>query len=118
VTRGGDKLAIPDFTGGHPADKEQSGTYYHVTENANRDEMYQDFSIVYGTDSSISVGLLAEPLGAARMHAEATLRKLLQLTDDQICALDVSVMVPASVSDVYAAEDVGLSFCPGAVKLP
>ncbi len=117
-TRGGDTLSIPDITTGHPAITEQSGTYYYVTQNANGDEMNQDFGILYGTDSSIAVGLLAEPLGASRLHAETALRKLLQLPDSQICALNVTVMVPPSVSDVYAGTNVGLSFCPNAVTLP
>jgi hypothetical protein len=117
-TRAGDMLSVPDFTTGHPSDKESNGTYYDVTQDSSGNELNPDFSIVYGTDSSVSIGLLAEPLSQARLHAEAMLRKLIPLTDAQLCALDVSVMVPASVSDVYAGTDVGLSFCPGAVKLP
>ncbi len=117
-TRGGQVLSVPDFTSGHPSINEQSGTYYYVTQDENGNQEASDFSIVYGGDSSVSIGLLAEPLGAARAHAEAKLRQLIPATNDQLCSLDVSVMVPPSVSDNYAGDDLGLSFCPNAIVLP
>ncbi|KND50806.1 MAG: hypothetical protein AB202_00160 [Parcubacteria bacterium C7867-007] len=116
--RDGEIRTVPDFTKDHPSIEQTSGTYYYVTQNEQNEEMYPDFSIVYGSDSSLSIGIFAEPLGASRLHAEQVLKKLLGLSNSELCKLDVAVMVPVDVSETYAARDLGLSFCPGAVKLP
>lgn len=81
------------------------------------------FAITYyppDADSSaeISVSLLKEPIGEARREAETALRERFGLSDDQFCKLSVGVYTLLSVNEQYAATDLGLSFCPGAVPLP
>jgi len=118
VTTDGTSISIPDITANHPADTEVSGTYYHVTENQNHDQLYPNFNIVYGTDSTFSIGLSSEPLGQARLAAENKLRELTGLTNAQLCKMSVTVMTIPSVNETYAGQELGLSFCPGATKLP
>jgi hypothetical protein len=117
-TTTGNVFTVPNFTQGHPVASEPNGSYYYVTEDAEGNDMVSDYSIVYGTDSSVSIGLLAEPIGEARRHAEAQLRKLIPVTDQELCSLYITVMVAPDVNEDYSATNLGLSFCPGAVKLP
>ncbi len=117
-TTDGTTIQIPDFTNGHPSMTQPSGTYYYVTEDQDQNYQYTDFNIVYGNDSTFAIGLLAEPLGAARLHAEDKLRTLTGLSGDQLCKLNVTVMASPRVNDTYAGVNLGLSFCPGATALP
>lgn len=118
VSGTGQVYTIPNFTDNHPSYEQPTGTFYYVTASPDSVEEDGRFSIVYGTDSSISVGLLAEPLGEVRRAAEAKLRSLIPLSNTELCTLNVSVAAPISVSETYAATELGLSFCPGSVQLP
>lgn len=118
-TADGEAYEVPDPTNGRPADSQPSGTYYHVTQDPARQEEDTRFGIVYGTDSSIAVGLFAEPLREARLAAEQKLRVVFPgVPDDGLCRMSVTVMVPPSVNYLYAAQNLGLSFCANAVVLP
>lgn len=80
---------------------------------------YQILFFTSGAENRILVSLLAEPLGETRQKAEAELRAALMLSDADICALaTLEVWTLPSVSETYAGEDLGLSFCPGSVLLP
>ena len=94
------------------------GTYYQLTDNQEVQGDQAQFEIVYGTDSSIKIGLIKEPLKDSRLAAEAKLRSLFPLSNQDLCKLDVFVSVPAMVNDTFAGGNLGLSFCSGAVKLP
>jgi hypothetical protein len=109
---------IPDYTQGHPSFDEAGETYYTVTEDTAQQEESDAYSIVIGSDSTISIGLTAEPLGKARADAEARLRELVPLSNAELCTLTVTVMASPRVNETYAGVDLGLSFCPGAVQLP
>ncbi len=77
------------------------------------------YSILYYPNTTgFLVSLLAEPLGASRLAAEKELKAKLGLSTTQICELQVQVFTSISVNETYAGQDLGLSFCPGAVKLP
>lgn len=117
-TKSGEQTSVPDFTSSKQSFPIGRETYYFITNN--QETMGEDaaFDIVYGTDSSISIGLFKEPLGATRLEAESALRQLLKLPTESICALYVSVAVPNSVNQFYAGKNLGLSFCPGATALP
>lgn len=117
-TTSGTTISVPDFTANHQVIQENNGSYYYLTQDAQGNSQATDYSIVYGTDSSLSIGLLAEPLSQARLHAEAALRKLIPVSNSELCALSFTVMVPQNVNDQYAGQNLGLSFCPGAVQLP
>lgn len=78
-----------------------------------------DFDILYYPDqSAFSITLLKEPLGQTRLAAEQALRAALKLKDAQLCKLSADVGTIGSVNQAYAGRNLGLSFCPGSVKLP
>lgn len=71
----------------------------------------------YVPDGSITISLLSEPLSNARANAEAEIRSLLGLSDDDICTLDIRVTVPLSVNEALSGRNLGLGFCPFAADL-
>jgi hypothetical protein len=82
----------------------------------NESNAYQIF--YFDTDRSINISLLSEPLGSVRLIAEEQLMKRLGLSKEVLCSLHINVGTPGFVSAVYAGQNLGLSFCPGSVKLP
>ena len=64
-----------------------------------------------------SIALLQEPIGAVRQQAEQYLIQQLGITESQMCLLNYSVSVPVRVSQLYAGQSLGFSFCPGATPL-
>jgi hypothetical protein len=79
-----------------------------------------DFTIVYySKEHAFVIGLGEEPLGEVRMRAEKYLQQTLGLTNDQMCKLNYSVGTTVYVNATYGTMDnLGFSFCPGAVVLP
>lgn len=76
-------------------------------------------SITYAEfDNSYAIALYTFPLSSARIAAENELRSILQIDDASICRLSITVAVPMGVSETYAGQNLGLSFCPGSVQLP
>jgi cytoskeletal protein RodZ len=77
------------------------------------------FSAKNGGTEEFLISILSEPIGANRLAAEKELQQKTGLTNDQMCQLsDVEVYVDSGVNDSYAGRNLGLSFCPGATKLP
>jgi hypothetical protein len=117
----GGSVAVPAFTTGRASIYEGNQTYYDLSHpgSAYGDENDQ-FDILYGANQSyFLITLLTEPLGAARLAAEASLRSTLQLPDAELCKLNLTVGVPYGVNHMYSTyQNLGLSFCPGAVALP
>jgi len=78
-----------------------------------------DFAIEYFPQGqAFVIGLSTEPLGQVREEAQAFLMKDLGITEAQMCGLNYSVLTADSVNQQYAGENLGFSFCPGAVQLP
>ena len=75
-------------------------------------------AIEYGTDNSISIGLAKKPLRVTRLKAEKALRTFFPLSDADLCSLNITVVTPGKFDAKYGSENLGLSFCPGAVRLP
>ncbi len=76
------------------------------------------YNLAYNTtDSSFTIGLLSEPLAAARTAAEAGLLQTLGISQADACRLNVAVYVPGSIDGDHAGINLGLSFCPGAIGL-
>jgi hypothetical protein len=107
-----------------PANK---GTYYLAGSSGacNKDGTCpsagnpSDFTILYYPDQqSFNIGLTSEPLGQARKDAEQYLSKTLGITQQQMCNLNYSIGTTVYVNAQYAGENLGFSFCPGAVALP
>lgn len=79
----------------------------------------KDFSILYDSvTKSFVVSINTEPLGAVRKNAEQYLMNALGLTESDMCRLEYSVMTTSYVNATYGGENLGFSFCPGAIKLP
>ncbi len=114
----GSTYPVPDFRQGKKADTLPAGTYYHLTDNQTTQGPEAQFEIQYGTDNSITIVLLKEPLKAARLAAENSLRTFFPLPDEALCKLDVFVSVPASVNETFAGNNLGLSFCQSGTRLP
>lgn len=70
------------------------------------------------TDDSFVITLMSKPLAASRVVAESELREMLHIDEGAMCALRYGVYVPGAVSETYAGQNLGFSFCPGAVALP
>lgn len=114
----GETYRVPSFPKDTLHYELPSGTYYQLTRNIETQGADAQFDIQYGTDNSIQIVLVKEPLKDARLAAEASLRTFFPLANDQLCALNIDVGVPVKVNDVFSGKNLGLSFCPGAVKLP
>ncbi len=119
VLSDGSKVAVPDFTKIDQPAWADPVSGYRVAGSE-----YSTFLITYvppaqnGGKARVLVTLLAEPLGATRIAAEDALRTTLKLSNPVLCALDTYVSAGPGLSDTYGTDPVGLSFCPGAVKLP
>ena len=120
TSKTGQIITVPDFTYTHPSlEVEQSGiTYVYVTQDDDLKEADPYYSIVYGSNSSILIFLLAEPLTTARARAEEKLKEFIPIPEDVLCSLKVSVKTTDTINPMYAGKELGLSFCPGAVALP
>jgi hypothetical protein len=78
-----------------------------------------EFNIFYdSTANAFTIGLLQEPLGAVRHHAEVYLESTLGLSKTDICALNYYVGTTYTVNEKYDAGNLGFSSCAGAVVLP
>jgi hypothetical protein len=87
---------------------------YQVTQDDSA-----SYSILYyPNNSGFLISLLKEPIGQSRLEAERFLKRKVSLTPDQFCKLHVQVFTSVDVNGNYAGQDLGLSFCPGSVKLP
>ena len=118
TTTSGGKVSVPDFTQGKRSMPIGSYQFYLLTNNQDVEGPAAQFEILYGTDSSITITLLKEPLGAARLAAEDTLKSFIAVSDATFCTFNVHVGVPFGVNKFYASQNLGLSFCPGATPLP
>lgn len=123
----GESLVVPDFTEGAPVvqiGSDPADVQYDLTPYPEYQEgmIYptHDFDIQFNErDSQFIVSLMTEPLGAARQAAEQRLRALLNVSDETLCTLNVVVGVPHGVHPQLATyQNLGLSFCPGALPLP
>jgi hypothetical protein len=76
------------------------------------------YTILY-IDSTqyFTISLLKEPIKQVRADAEQYLMQRLGISQDQMCRLRYTVSVPSSVSQIYSSQNLGFSFCSGAVQL-
>lgn len=118
-TTGGGTLQIPNILKGHEPIVASNGRYYDLYGPEYSTEGFT-FSVQYSeSDSEFLISLINEPIGEARRDAEKYLRNTLMLTDAQLCELVTAVTVTPDVNESYSTyANLGLSFCPGSVKLP
>ncbi len=78
-----------------------------------------DFNVVYSTQNqSFIISLLQEPLGSSREEAQQFLMNTLGISEQSMCNLKYFVLTAVSVNSALAGENLGFSFCPGAIALP
>lgn len=118
----GEAYPVPDFRAGKDPIAGIDGNYYDLVHTGGPlfgdegDRFYIQFD---ETNSSFTISLVTEPLGESRLLSEDFLRSTLKLSDSQLCKLKVNVGVPRELNQIYGSyENLGLSFCPGAVPLP
>lgn len=106
------------------ADQINPGYYYlgyHTSTGPNDSTATADppYIIEYiATTHYFNIGLYKEPIGEARKNAESYLTNALGISAQALCTLKYMVSVPERVNATYAGQNLGFSFCPGAVKLP
>lgn len=118
----GASVSVPAFTTGRTPIQGSDGSNYYdlVHQGPVYGNENETFAVQYGEkNSDFTVLLLTEPLSAARADAENFLRATLKLPDAELCKLKITVGVTASTNSIYSRYDnLGLSFCPGAIRLP
>lgn len=115
----GTSVAVPDFTKTNQPDWAGTTSGYRVAGSEQAGQGGAGFQILYYPgDGSFNVVLLDEPIGQMRLAAESALREALGLSSADLCKLRIQVSTLISVNETYAGQSLGLSFCPGAVKLP
>lgn len=72
-----------------------------------------DYSLgFYSPDESFIITLNNEDVFTARKRAEKALIKILGITQEEACLLNIFLGVSFQVNEKYSGEDYGLSFCP------
>jgi len=83
--------------------------FYSNSSDPSRYEIYYD-----EPSGNITVLLTAVPLSFSRQLAETQLKQVLDLSEVELCRLEVRVVVNSIVSEQYARTgNLGLSFCSG-----
>ena len=118
-TSSGAVVSVPNFLQGHEAMELPNGKYYSIYGPEYSSEGFT-FAITYAEPASeFLVTLLSEPIGVARSEAERYLKGMLTLTEEELCGLNIAVTVTPNINEAYSQyENLGLSFCSRAVKLP
>jgi len=92
--------------------------HYFISGGLDPNTTGAPYSIMYvNSDQSFTVSLWVEPIADTRHLAEQDLLQRLGISQQDACNLRYTVLVPYSVSPVYAGKNLGFSFCPGATKL-
>lgn len=84
--------------------------------NEKGDTLYA--ALYFEEDNSFLITLFEEPLGKYRKEAEGKLVSLLGIPKEAACLLRYGVYVSKYASEFLAGENLGFSFCTGAVALP
>nr|AEQ20530.1 hypothetical protein [uncultured bacterium CSLC2] len=78
-----------------------------------------DYNIFYDSNyGTFSIALLKEPIGEVRLQAERFLQAKLGLSAQDMCRLNYYIGTASDVNASFATQNLGFSFCPGAVVLP
>ena len=121
----GSVIEVRDFGGDSDviADPYNKGIYYlgyhSFDASSSPANVSAPFYVQYQAPTQMFViSLNQEPISQTRQQAEQYLMSKLNLTQDKMCHLRYSIAVPYFVNQYYAGENLGFSFCPGAVQLP
>lgn len=118
-TSDGGKTAVEDFTAkpGVIQDPNVPGQY-DLAGGSSPDASTAYHIFYQSEDDYFGIALYKEPLGQTRRQAEQDLISKLGIPQARMCALNYVVAPGPGVNDAYAGQNLGFSFCPGAVKLP
>lgn len=117
TAKNGGTLEIKDFLSDPQTKEDQANKGYYFL--GNQPDVPNPYVIVYIADTHyLNISLLQEPIGKSRTEAENYLLEHFRLSKDQLCSLDYTLTVPDFVNSTYSDENLGFSFCPGAVVLP
>ncbi len=115
----GSTVSVSNFTAsGQPEWASESNGYQVVGDDEGLYLVTYLPADEFGAQAQFLVSILAEPLSEVRTQAENALRNRLDVSNEELCALDIQVWTDSDVNASYAGRDLGLSFCPGATALP
>jgi hypothetical protein len=115
-TKDGGVTTVPDFTARHTSQDMPGGPLYVLVPDRLDGTLAYQVQFLKGT-SEITIGIFKKPFGATRKTAEGTLRKFFPLPNALLCRLKIEVLIPGPVDRQLSAQNLGLSFCPGSVRL-
>ena len=103
----GKQIQVNDFTKNLQAKTEASDVIAETNQ----------YTISYFTaDKSFLITLESQPLKDSRAAAEQALLSKLGITQAQACQLKTSVKTTFDVDQVWAGNELGLSFCPNSIQ--
>lgn len=118
ATKSGAPVAVLNFLSSPEVEQYDDDVFLVKKESGNGGSIYEIF---YFRGGGIGVSLLDVNLQFSRDRVETALSELLGLSLIELCALRISVTVPAFVSqqlpEDYSGIDFGISPCPGALPL-
>jgi hypothetical protein len=118
-TQGGGSILVKDFKNDAATkpDPNNQGQYYLSggLDPTAASTAYSTFFVE--ANQSFNITLLREPIKDVRIQAETELLQKLGITQEQACALNYYVGVPAEINEIYAGKNLGFSFCNGATSL-
>jgi hypothetical protein len=93
--------------------------YYYISGQLGPGLPYPSYSIIFvEKNSGFIISLEEGPLKSMRLIAEEDFLEKVQLSKTDACRLNYEVMVPRSLNERLSGQNLGFSFCPGAVALP
>lgn len=108
ITTNGQEVLVKDFTGGISQPKNDT---YNIE---NKPDYLIDY---YIPDKLFSLVILNKDINYGRKQAENKLLKLLGISKNDACKLNVALYVPKEISPDYGGGiDYKLSFCPGGIS--
>lgn len=91
-------------------------SFYHIDGGSN--DISLPYSILYNdVDYSYTISLEAKPLSTVRERASADFLKMLDISAEEACTLNVYVGVTYSIDPALSGGNLGLSYCKDSVSL-
>jgi hypothetical protein len=114
--RTGEAVQVNAFKNSRETKEDPSNPgHYYLT---GADTLSASYTILFTEgDQSFNITLLQEPIGTTRAQAEQKLLQILGISQADACYLRYRVGVPYGINPVYAGNNLGFSFCPGATQL-
>ena len=120
ATLTGGSVLVKNFENSPTTAKDPTGDgYYYVSGGLYQNQTHAPYQIFYDSEHQyFGITLYKEPLGQYRTQAENELMQDLGISQQQMCSLNYDISVGQGINDLYVGQNLGFSFCPGAVALP